>query len=150
MNDYFFVDKRFDELSVEELYAILRLRSAVFVVEQTCVYQELDGRDDEPLTRHLWFADRTDAPRPNIASYLRVLHDPEANRIGRVVTDPTARGAGLARRLVDIVVDTTTGPLVLDAQDYLEEFYASFGFVRSGPHFVEDGIPHVPMRLERN
>lgn len=123
-------------------YAVLRLRSAVFVVEQDCVYLDLDGRDLEPTARHLWIDDGSGP-----VAYLRVLDEGAGvHRVGRVVTAPHTRGAGLAGRLVAHVVDTRRGPLVLDAQSRLEGWYGSFGFERTGPEFVEDGIPHVPMR----
>lgn len=123
-------------------YAVLALRAAVFVVEQDCVYLDLDGRDLEPTTRHLWI-ETGDGP----AAYLRVLAEGAGvHRIGRVVTAPRARGRGLAGRLLDRVVTAATGPLVLDAQSRLEPWYGTFGFERTGPDFIEDGIPHVPMR----
>lgn len=149
MSQLVVVDKTFAELDTGELYAILQLRCDVFVVEQACPYHELDGRDTEASTRHVWFEDRADAPDHPIAAYLRVLGDATATRIGRVVTDPAWRGSGLARRLVEHVLATTTGPVVLDAQSHLGDFYASFGFVAAGAVFIEDDIPHLPMRLDR-
>lgn len=133
-------DRSFGELTAHELHDILALRVAVFVVEQACPYAEIDGRDIEPGTRHIWFAD------PEVVAYLRVLDDGAARRIGRVVTAPAARGAGLAALLVDHAVATTSGPWVLDAQAHLESWYLARGFVVDGPDFVEDGIAHVPMR----
>nr|WP_205861125.1 GNAT family N-acetyltransferase [Planosporangium flavigriseum] len=124
------------------MYALLRLRVDVFVVEQTCPYPELDGRDVEPGTVHVWL-DQDGRP----ASYLRILEDPGAARIGRVCTAATHRGDGLAARLVAAALDLIgTRPAVLDAQAHLADFYARFGFEVSGAQFVEDGIPHVPMR----
>jgi ElaA protein len=137
-------DHGFTELDATTLYAILRLRSDVFVVEQACPFPDLDGRDTEPATRHLWLADEPANPQ----SYLRIVTEPDgAARIGRVVTAATARGLGLSRRLMDAAL-TRAGdrPCVLDAQSYLVDFYGSFGFVPDGPEFVEDGIAHVPMR----
>lgn len=133
-------DRSFGELTAHELHDILALRVAVFVVEQTCPYAEIDGRDTESGTRHVWFAD------PGVRAYLRVLDDGDSRRIGRVVTAPAARGAGLAARLVDHVTATTAGPWVLDAQAHLESWYLARGFAVAGPAFVEDGIAHVPMR----
>lgn len=131
----------FRDLDTTALYAILRLRSDVFVVEQECVYADLDGRDAEPGTRHLWFSRAGE-----IRAYLRILDDGEVQRIGRVVTAPAARGAGLAGRLVDHAL-TVIGnrPSVLDAQAHLVGFYAKFGYSQTGPEYIEDGIPHVPM-----
>lgn len=133
-------DRSFGELTALELHDILALRVAVFVVEQACPYAEVDGRDTEPGTRHIWFAD------PRVRAYLRVLDEGDARRIGRVVTTPAALGAGLAARLVDHAVATTSGPWVLDAQAHLESWYRARGFTVAGPAFVEDGIAHVPMR----
>jgi ElaA protein len=134
---------RFTELAAPTLYALLRLRVDVFVVEQECPYPELDGRDIEPDTVHLWLAEDT---RP--AAYLRIVTDPDGTlRIGRVCTAATARGRGLAARLVArALVTVGERPCVLDAQSYLVDFYRGFGFQPNGPEFVEDGIPHVPMR----
>lgn len=133
-------DRSFGELTAHELHDILALRVAVFVVEQACPYAEIDGRDTEPGTRHIWLAD------PGVRAYLRVLDDGDARRIGRVVTAPAARGGGLAARLVDHATATTAGPWVLDAQAHLEPWYLARGFSVAGPAFVEDGIAHVPMR----
>ena len=131
----------FRDLDTTMLYAILKLRSDVFVVEQKCVYADPDGRDAEPGTRHLWVSRDDD-----IRAYLRILDDGEVHRIGRVVTAPSARGAGLAARLVEQAL-TVIGnrPSVLDAQAHLVRFYAKFGYQQTGPEYVEDGIPHVPM-----
>ena len=80
---------------------------------------------------------------------LRVLDDGDARRIGRVCTSPDQRGRGLARGLIDHVLGSTPGPLVLDAQSYLADWYRGIGFVDDGDEFIdEDGIPHVPMRLD--
>jgi len=135
------VDRGFAELSGNEVHDILRLRVDVFVVEQNCAYAEIDGRDIEASTRHVWVGG-ADGP----AAYVRVLDDGAARRIGRVVTHPAARGEGLAARLVDHVVGSGEGPWVLDAQSHLEHWYVARGFVVDGAEFVEDGIPHVPMR----
>jgi ElaA protein len=133
----------FDELSAGTLYALLRLRVDVFVVEQRCPYPELDGRDTEPGTRHVWLAGEDGTP----LAYLRILDEPDgAARIGRVCVAAAARGAGLAGRLMRATLDWLgTRPSVLDAQTYLADFYAGLGYEKAGPEFVEDGIPHVPM-----
>ncbi|MFC0004005.1 GNAT family N-acetyltransferase [Micromonospora siamensis] len=133
----------FDELDVHTFHDLLRLRIDVFVVEQECAYPELDGRDVEPGTRHLWLPG-PDGP----AAYLRVLADPGGvARIGRVVVAPAARGAGLAGRLVTAALRLVGDrPCVLEAQSHLVGLYARHGFTVSGPEYVEDGIPHTPMR----
>ena len=127
------------------LHDIVRLRVDVFVVEQHCPYPELDGRDLEATSEHVFWQDDL-----GVAAYLRVLAEPDgAARIGRVVTRPDARGAGLAARLVaDVVARHGERPLVLDAQAHLIGFYARYGFRPTGPQFLEDGIPHVPMRRD--
>jgi ElaA protein len=129
------------ELTAAQLHDIVRLRIDVFVVEQKAAYPELDGRDLLPDTRHLWFEDGGE-----VVAYLRVLLDPGGiRRIGRVVTAAPARGAGLAARLMDAAL-TGPGEYVLDAQTYVQGFYARYGFVAEGPEYLEDGIPHIKMR----
>jgi ElaA protein len=137
---------RWDELSARTAYALLRLRGDVFVVEQECAYPDLDGRDLEPTTEHRWLHPVGEPEQ--VLAYLRVLADPGHLRIGRVVTAPTARGRGLAARLVEDVVAAhgARSDLVLDAQSHLAGWYARYGFDRDGADFVEDGIPHTPMR----
>jgi len=133
----------FADLNARTLYDLLRLRVDVFVVEQQCAYRELDGRDTEPGTRHVWLA-RDGEP----VGYLRILAEPEGvERIGRVVVARDARGDGHAARLMAEAL-TVVGqrPCVLDAQSHLVDFYRRYGFVPAGPEYVEDGIPHVPMR----
>ncbi|GAA2529991.1 GNAT family N-acetyltransferase [Pilimelia columellifera] len=134
----------FAELDAADLYEILRLRAEVFVVEQNCPYQDLDGRDREAGARHVWAADRVG----NVLGCLRVLGDPDGvARIGRVVVAPAARGSGLAQRLMTEALRLSGDrPVVLSAQAHLAGFYAGFGFVVDGPGFMEDGIPHLPMR----
>ncbi len=135
-------DRRFAELDAATLHDLLRLRIDVFVVEQACPYPELDGRDPEPGTRHVWL----DGPDGLPAAALRVLAEPDGSfRVGRVVTRPEARGHGLAGVLLSHVHDTTPGRIVLDAQSYLVPWYASLGYEPTGDEFLEDGIPHVPM-----
>ncbi|MBD8538556.1 GNAT family N-acetyltransferase [Frigoribacterium sp. CFBP 8751] len=132
------------EIDPVVLYEILRLRVDVFVVEQECPYPELDGRDLEPTARLLWFAD-ADA---RVLATLRVLHDGDDRRIGRVATAAAARGRGLAADLMRAAVDGCEGRLIrLDAQAHLSGWYARFGFVVDGDEFLEDGIPHLPMAL---
>ncbi|SCG51755.1 GNAT family N-acetyltransferase [Micromonospora halophytica] len=135
----------FAELDARTLHDLLRLRIDVFVVEQACPYPELDGRDVEPGTRHLWL-ESGGAP----LAYLRILADPGGvARIGRVVVAPGARGAGLAGRLMTEALRLVGDrPCVLEAQSHLADFYARHGFTVTGPEYVEDGIPHLPMRRD--
>ena len=137
-------EARFAELTVDDLYALLRLRVDVFVVEQACAYPDLDGRDVEPSTRHIWI---TDGDRP--AAYARIIADASGARIGRVVTAAPHRRRGLAEKLIRHALATTAGAVVLDAQSPLVPWYRRFGFEAVGEEYVEDGIPHVPMRLLR-
>lgn len=131
-----------DRLTTAQLHDLLRARTAVFVVEQQCAYQEVDGLDLRPDTTHLWLADDR-----GIAAYLRILAEDGATRIGRVLTRPDRRGTGVSRKLMHHALFTIgSGPTILSAQTYLAAYYESLGFVIDGPEFVEDGIPHVPMR----
>lgn len=132
------------ELDPVVLYRILGLRVDVFVVEQNCPYPDMDGRDLEPDARQLWIEDDDGA----VLATLRLLRDRDgAARIGRVATAKHARGRGLAaelmRRALDLAANTD---VVLGAQAYLVDWYTGFGFARDGADYVEDGIPHVPMR----
>jgi ElaA protein len=139
-------DRTFADLTVPELYGILRLRAEVFVVEQAAAYLDPDGRDLEPGTRQLWFEDGDGA----VVATARVLDDGDARRIGRVATRADHRGRGLAGQLVEHFVATTGAPWRLDAQSYLVTWYESFGFAADGPEYTdEDGIPHVPMLRRR-
>lgn len=132
----------FAELDAATAYAVWRLRQQVFVVEQECPYPDLDGRDPEPGTRHVLLSDAT-----GLLGYARVLDDAAEWRIGRVVLDPAARGRGLADPLMRAALTACPGrDVVLDAQAPLAGWYASLGFTPDGPEFLEDGIPHVPMR----
>ena len=131
-------------LDAETMYRILQLRVAVFVVEQQCPYPELDGRDLEPDTEWLWATEHG-----RLAATMRLLREPDgAVRIGRVATEQAVRSKGIAGRLVEFALQRLgdSAEIVLDAQSPLEGWYQRFGFVRCGPEFVEDGIPHVPMR----
>ncbi|MEV6690854.1 GNAT family N-acetyltransferase [Micromonospora sp. NPDC051196] len=135
----------FADLDARTFHDLVRLRVDVFVVEQECAYPELDGRDIEPGTRHLWLA-RDGA----VLAYLRILADPDGvARIGRVVVAPSARGAGHAGELLAAALaEIGDRPCVLEAQSHLVDFYARHGFTVSGPEYVEDGIPHTPMRRD--
>jgi ElaA protein len=131
----------FHELDARTAYLLWQLRESVFVVEQRCPYPELDGRDLEAGTRHLW-AECEGAP----VAYLRVLDDGSALRIGRVLVAARFRGRGLAAALMASALDVVGGrPCRLDAQSHLAGWYARFGFEQTGAEFLDDGIPHVPM-----
>jgi ElaA protein len=133
------------DLTPAQLYAVLKLRGEVFVVEQNCVYPELDGRDLEPGARHFWLeAEGSGQPQ----AYLRLLEEPGGGyRIGRVCTARAARGRGYSRRLMEAALaEVGRAECVLDAQTYVADFYASFGFEPQGAEFMDDGIPHLRMR----
>jgi ElaA protein len=131
----------FDELDARTAYLLWRLRESVFVVEQNCPYQELDGRDLESSARHIWVEDEG---RP--VAYLRLLEDEGQARIGRVLVAASHRGRGVAAALMrEALTDIGARTSRLDAQSYLAGWYAGFGFEQDGPEFLEDGIPHIPM-----
>lgn len=139
--------RSFDALTVRELHDALALRSRVFVVEQDCVYLDVDGRD---LVAEHVLGFEGDA----LVAYARVL--PAGGRfdvpsIGRVVVAPEVRGHGHARALMLESMEVSRarhgeGALAVAAQAHLETFYASLGFVRTGDTYDEDGIAHVDMR----
>lgn len=131
------------EITAADLYALLRLRVDVFVVEQECAYSELDGLDLLAGTRHLWLTD-TDA----VLGCLRIIDDGSGvSRVGRVCTSVAARGTGVGARLMtaalDVIGDVES---VLGAQTYATGFYERFGYRAEGEPYDEDGIPHVMMR----
>jgi len=139
---------RLGELSAEQLYAVLAARVAVFVVEQKCPYQELDGLDS--VAEHLiaWSGD-------DVAGYLRVLGPGtrfDAPSIGRIITTKPFRGSGLGREVVAKGIARARErypgkPIHISAQRYLEKFYAEFGFAIASEPYLEDDIPHVEMVL---
>lgn len=145
-----------EALPVRTFHDIARLRQEVFVVEQDCAYLDLDGRDAETETEQYWAEDETGA----VAATLRVLADdgsgaqqggdsdrPAPRVIGRVATAAAHRGRALAGALVAAVVaDHGSGPLTLEAQSHLTGWYGRFGFEVAGEEYLEDGIPHTPMR----
>lgn len=134
----------FAELTPRELHDIMRLRVDVFVVEQECPYPELDGRDTEPATEHLWVE-----VGGEVAACVRVLEGDGCAIIGRVATARGHRGNGYAAQLVRLALERIGGQRTeIGAQTYLEGWYSQFGFARSGEDYVEDGIPHLPMARE--
>jgi ElaA protein len=141
--------KHHSDLGKEQLYAILKLRAEVFIVEQQCAYQDVDGQDLEGDTCHLMAWDGN-----QLVAYLRLL-DPELQGgdvvIGRVIIAPHARGAGLGHALMDQALEQIEErwpqtPIYLSAQTHLQGYYGRYGFVVTGEEFVEDGIPHIGMR----
>jgi ElaA protein len=140
--------KRFDALTLEELYMILRLRSEVFVVEQNCVFLDMDNKD--------FFCDHLMGWRENIlVGYSRIVPagiSYEETSIGRIVSSPGARGLGIGRELMQQGIETLyrlhgKRDIRIGAQYYLKAFYESFGFVQTGEIYPEDGIDHIEMLL---
>ena len=147
VSDDSIISKPWGELTTDELYAFLRLRTNVFYVEQKVDEEELDDRDREPTTVHFWL---TDGPRT--VAYLRVIEDAVAEHrdarhlIGRVVVAPEYRGRGLAQRLIERVLgDYGQLPMLLHSQSYIVPLYAGFGFERFGDEYEEAGILHTSM-----
>jgi ElaA protein len=134
------------DLTPERLYALVKLRIDVFVVEQQCSYQELDGHDLDQGTRHFWIA--SDQKEP--VAYLRLLEERGGGfRIGRVCTAMAFRGTGLSRRLMEAALaDAGDAEVILAAQMRVADLYEAYGFVREGDPYEEDGIPHIDMRRQ--
>ncbi|RAJ75149.1 ElaA protein [Chitinophaga dinghuensis] len=139
--------KKFSDLTITELYALLHLRSEVFVVEQNCPYLDMDFADQKAL--HLMGYDANN----QLAAYTRLFDKgikfAEAS-IGRVVTAPFARGKGAGRELMEeslrqLYQQFGEQPVRIGAQQYLEQFYGSLGFKTVSDTYMEDGIPHVEM-----
>jgi ElaA protein len=145
MNIQWYV-KAFSQLSPEELYAVLQLRNEVFVVEQNCVFQDADNKDQVAFHFMGWHQN-------HLVAYTRLLAPGisynEAS-IGRVVTAPLVRRAGIGKELMQRSIETLfelfgRQPIQIGAQLYLQRFYESFGFVQIGEGYLEDGIPHIHM-----
>lgn len=143
-----FICKSFDELTTRELYEILRARSAVFVVEQNCVYQDLDKIDYESI--HI-FAQKDSG---EVTAYLRLFmkkDEDNTTQMGRVLT--TERGKGLGGEILREGIRAakeklSAGEIYIEAQEYAIPFYSREGFEVTSDVFLEDGIPHVEMRLK--
>ncbi|MDY7232418.1 GNAT family N-acetyltransferase [Hyalangium rubrum] len=142
--------KKFQELTVDELYGVLALRSQVFVVEQKSIYLDADGYDRGSY--HL-LGQSTEAPEPSVAAYLRVLPPglkyAEAS-LGRVVTASSVRRYGYGKVLLEkgisfIEANYPNTPIRIGAQHYLKRFYEGFGFRQVSDVYDEDGIPHIEM-----
>ncbi len=144
--------KKFEELSNEELYSLLQLRSQVFVVEQNCAY--LDADDKDLLAHHLFATTiETKMLKPKLIAYARLLPPgisyPQAS-IGRVVAAIDERKKGLGKFLMQKSIDQTlllfgNNAIKISAQLYLKNFYESLGFVTIGKDYLEDDIPHIAM-----
>jgi len=138
--------KTFESLTTAEIYKILALRSEVFVVEQTCIYQDIDGKDEKAM--HL-FATENGA----IVAYARLFkagdYFDEAS-IGRVIVHPQYRGKDwghqLMKKALQYMDQNHYGSIHISAQKYLENFYKNHGFVVVSSEYLEDGIPHIGMK----
>lgn len=142
----FFSLKSFESLLPKELYAIIRLRNEVFVVEQNCVFQDADNKDQKSLHLMYWNGNE-------LMAYCRLLPAGlayEEMSIGRVVSSPLFRKTGAGRQLIKEAIERIyeaygKGPIRIGAQCYLIQFYASFGFESEGEIYLEDGIEHIEM-----
>ena len=139
--------KSFQELSLEEFHDIIALRIQIFIIEQNCPYQEVDGKDK--LAHHLFFKNEID----EIIAVTRILPQGisyEEVAIGRVVVHEDYRGTGLGNQLMSDSMNFVRDkygdvPVRLSAQKHLENYYGNHGFKSTGKEYLEDGIPHVEM-----
>ena len=143
-----FYVKRFNEIDSKTLHNIFLLRSEVFIVEQECAYQDVDGKDKK--------ADHVMLHIDNeLVGYTRVFPEntyfKEAS-FGRTVVKKNNRGQGYGHLLVDKSLEhlksKKQSPIKISAQSYLKEFYSSHGFIAKGDEYMEDGIPHTAMYLD--
>jgi ElaA protein len=141
------VTKPFTQLTPEELYAILRLRSEVFVVEQNCVFLEMDNKDQIAYHTMGWL-------NGDLVGTTRLFNTGQSYEgyqcIGRVVGAPAYRGLGYGKALMEFSIAECErlfgkGPIKIGAQLYLNKFYSDLGFERSGDIYYEDRIEHIPM-----
>lgn len=140
--------KPFEALSTTELYQILQLRSEVFVVEQNCVYQDVDGKDLKAF-HVLGYQDNI------LVAYARLFRPNdyfEASSIGRVIVKASHREQKLGHDLIRTAIETIASlfqetRITISAQLYLQRFYESHGFVKQGESYLEDDIPHIEMRI---
>lgn len=137
--------RHFDELTADELYEILKLRSAVFVVEQSCAYQDIDGLDRAAY--HVWLSDEA-----GIAAYLRILPPGtvfDEPAIGRVIS--VRRRCGIGSKIMREALSAVqrlfrSDTVTIEAQLYAKPFYERLGFTQISDEFDEDGIPHILMK----
>ena len=139
--------KRFNELSVSELYFVLKLRSEIFVVEQNCVYLDADGKDNSALHLLGYIDDK-------LIAYARIFEPGiyfDNASIGRVVVDVNYRRGGngftLVKKAIEVSKSLSNTPITISAQQYLEKFYQSLGFETVSEMYLEDDIPHIEMLL---
>jgi ElaA protein len=139
--------KRFNELSTQELYEILQVRSEVFVVEQNCVYQDVDGKDQKAIHVLGYYEE-------DLAAYCRLFDAGdyfEETSIGRVIVSPKHRDKKLGHELMQTAIEAVekafnTTKITISAQLYLQKFYESHGFIQTSEMYLEDDIPHIEMK----
>ena len=142
-------NKTFSELNTDELYQILRLRTEVFVVEQNCVYQDLDNKDQKAI--HIYYKENDE-----IVAYTRIFKSGDYYKnpsIGRVVVSKKKRGKELGKKIMISSIEYIKKNLKCDkielsAQKYLDKFYKDLGFYKTGEDYLEDGIPHQRMLFD--
>ena len=136
----------FQQLTVEQLYTILRLRNRVFVVEQNCVYEDTDNKDQEAYHLMAWHDGK-------LLAYTRLFKPGDfydAASIGRVLTAPEVRGTQMGKELMQRSIQQVYAlwgpvPIHISAQLYLKKFYSAFGFQPVSDVYLEDGIEHIAM-----
>ena len=141
--------KRFNELSAIELYQILQLRSEVFIVEQNCVYQDIDGKDEKAIHVIGEFEDQT-------VAYCRIFDKGnyfDQASIGRVIVKENFRDRKWGHDLIKEAIEAIQNhygesQITISAQLYLKKFYESHGFVKTSEEYLEDGIPHIEMKKD--
>lgn len=142
--------KPFDKLSLEELYRILQLRQEVFILEQACVYNDLDHKDQKSNHLMAWSGDA-------LAAYTRLIPEgvsyPDALSIGRVVVAVEFRGKGVGEALMIRSIEAVKSlfgsrPIKISAQQHLKAFYRRLGFQQTSQPYLDAGIMHIEMRME--
>tara|TARA_R110000765_G_scaffold407061_1_gene504217 strand:+ start:723 stop:1166 length:444 start_codon:yes stop_codon:yes gene_type:complete len=138
--------KKFNELSIQELYSLLKLRSEIFVVEQDCVYQDLDGKDAKAL--HVIGINNNE-----VVAYTRIFKPGDyfdIASIGRVAVHKDYRKYGYGKDIMQASINAVNEKfkeqqIKISAQTYLDKFYTELGFKAIGEGYLEDGIPHIQM-----
>ena len=138
--------KPFEELTLKELHLIYKERTTVFVVEQNCPYQEVD--DTDLVSLHIW-----KQTKGTVLAYARLIPEPDSVRIGRVLVTQSERSHGYGQELMQVILEYAKThfpelPIHAQAQAYLQNFYASFGFQPISEVYPEDGIPHIDMIID--
>jgi ElaA protein len=146
-NNVTWMTKSFTELNVNELYALLRLRSEVFVLEQHCIFLDMDNNDQKAFHTIGFIGDEVVATTRLFDK--NIMYD-DYQSIGRVVGSPRHRGLGIGKALMQYSIQECErlfgkGPIKIGAQLYLKKFYSEQGFEQSGDVYLEDEIDHIPM-----